>query len=102
MLQAINQPAAFTVTVKDDDAPMITCPAAASFGTNTACTYIGAFGTATATDNCDQDVTITNDAPAAFPLGETVVVPTGNTLPEARPAVCFTVCPSQLSSDVTV
>ena len=31
-----------------------------------------------------------------------VVVPTGNTLPLARPAVCATVWPEQLSDDVTV
>src|SRR5678815_3456981 len=62
------------VTISDDDAPVITCPVAFNAGTNTACTYVGGFGTATATDHCDASVTITNNAPAAFPLGGTTVI----------------------------
>jgi hypothetical protein len=62
------------VTISDDDAPVITCPAPFNAGTNTACTYVGTFGTATATDHCDASVTVTNNAPAAFPLGGTTVI----------------------------
>src|SRR5678815_4822546 len=60
--------------IRDSDAPVITCPSAFNAGTNTACTYVGAFGTATATDHCDASVTVTNNAPAAFPLGGTTVI----------------------------
>ena len=62
-----------TVTVSDDDAPILTCPANATLNTNIACTYVGTIGTATATDNCDSSVTVTNNAPAAFPIGTTTV-----------------------------
>ncbi|MFV8328086.1 HYR domain-containing protein, partial [Flavobacterium sp. ZS1P14] len=65
--------AASTVNVEDTTAPVITCPADFNTGTNTACTYVGAIGAATATDNCDTSVTITNNAPAAFPIGQTIV-----------------------------
>ncbi|MFV5693128.1 ice-binding family protein, partial [Flavobacterium sp. LT1R49] len=61
------------ITITDTTAPVITCPVDFNIGTNTACTYVGAIGTATATDNCDTSVTITNNAPAAFPIGETIV-----------------------------
>ncbi|MCX6235921.1 MAG: HYR domain-containing protein, partial [Bacteroidetes bacterium] len=60
-------------TEPDVTPPIITCPTALTVGTNVACTYVGSIGTATATDNCDQTVTITNDAPAAFPLEATTV-----------------------------
>ncbi len=49
------------------------CPAAATIGTNTGCAYVGSIGTATGTDNCGTP-TITNNAPASFPLGTTTVV----------------------------
>ena len=43
----------FTVTVTDNEPPIITCPMAVAVGTNTDCTATGvALGTATATDNC--------------------------------------------------
>jgi gliding motility-associated-like protein len=62
------------VTVSDDDAPVIACAAAINVNTNEACTYVGTIGNATATDNCDASVTMTNNAPAAFPIGTTTVI----------------------------
>nr|WP_315160751.1 gliding motility-associated C-terminal domain-containing protein [uncultured Flavobacterium sp.] len=62
------------VTVSDDDAPVIACAADVNVNTNEACTYVGTIGNATATDNCDASVTITNNAPAAFPIGTTTVI----------------------------
>jgi gliding motility-associated-like protein len=63
-----------TVTVFDDDAPSITCPAAVNGGTNTGCTATSvALGSPTATDNCTANPTVSNNAPSAFPLGSTTV-----------------------------
>ena len=58
-----------------DDAPVITCPADVILPVNTGCTYVGAIGTATATDDCPVagEITITNNAPAVFPVGNTTV-----------------------------
>ncbi|WP_310381827.1 HYR domain-containing protein [Flavobacterium sp.] len=63
------------VTVSDDDKPVITCPAAFTIGTNTACTYVGPIGTPTATDNCTATglIVISNNAPTVFPIGSTSV-----------------------------
>ncbi|HWI18223.1 MAG TPA: hypothetical protein VNT81_10780, partial [Vicinamibacterales bacterium] len=63
------------VTVIDDDAPVLTAPAALTVGTNTGGTYVGAIGAATATDNVSigGGITITDNRPAAFPLGNTTV-----------------------------
>ncbi|MEZ5001690.1 MAG: HYR domain-containing protein [Chitinophagales bacterium] len=60
-----------TVTVSDDDDPVITCPAGGTTYTNTGCTYVGPIGTASATDNCGA--TVSSDAPAALPLGTNVI-----------------------------
>jgi hypothetical protein len=62
-----------TVTVVDNTPPSLSCPAAVTVGTNNGCTYVGPIGSATATDNCDGSVTISNNAPASFPLGSTIV-----------------------------
>ncbi len=69
----------FTVTVRDNQSPVITAPANIDvvFGT------VINLGTATATDNCGV-VDITNNAPSSFPIGITVVTwtatdATGNT-----------------------
>lgn len=62
-----------TATVQDTTPPILTIPddvtmeCAAPGGT------IVDIGTAVATDSCDATVTITNDAPALFPLGDTIV-----------------------------
>jgi len=63
------------VTVVDDDAPEVAAPAALTLGTNSGASYVGPIGTATVSDNCSSGpaLTITNDAPASFPLGETTV-----------------------------
>ncbi|WP_027003343.1 HYR domain-containing protein [Hugenholtzia roseola] len=66
-------PCSFTVTVTDTQSPTITAPANVTVNTDlNACTASGvALGTATASDNCT--FTITNNAPATFPLGNTTV-----------------------------
>ncbi|MBL1279261.1 MAG: HYR domain-containing protein [Fluviicola sp.] len=63
-----------TVTVIDSENPVITCPADIIVSTDAgSCDATGvALGMATATDNCSVN-TITNDAPAVFPLGNTNV-----------------------------
>jgi hypothetical protein len=63
-----------TVTVEDVENPIVTCPADLTVSADAGvCDATGvAIGTATATDNCTL-ATITNDAPATFPLGTTMV-----------------------------
>ncbi|MCB0402094.1 MAG: HYR domain-containing protein, partial [Flavobacteriales bacterium] len=64
----------FTVTVVDAENPVITCPGATTINTDAGlCTSTASIGTATATDNCTATPTITNDAPASFPIGNTTV-----------------------------
>lgn len=58
------------VTVKDVTPPVFSS-VPPSITTST-CGSLN-FGTATATDNCDSSVTVTNNAPAVFPPGTTVV-----------------------------
>jgi len=62
----------FSVTVNDDEAPVITCPSNITVNMNTGCTYVGTIGTATATDNCGT-ANVSNDAPVAFGEGSTDV-----------------------------
>jgi len=59
----------FTVTVSDNQAPTITAPANINVTVGTAINL----GTATASDNCGVPV-ITNNAPATFPVGVTIVI----------------------------
>ncbi len=59
-----------TVTIADRFVPVFTSVPADI--TTTACGSIN-IGTATARDDCDGSVTVTNDAPAVFPPGTTVV-----------------------------
>ena len=63
-----------TVTVEDVENPIVTCPADLTVSADAGvCDATGVtIGTATATDNCTL-ATITNDAPATFPLGTTMV-----------------------------
>jgi hypothetical protein len=64
----------FTVTVNDTQAPGITCPADVSVNTDLAlCTASGVdLGMAITGDNCGV-FSVTNDAPATFPVGQTTV-----------------------------
>ena len=69
-----------TVTVTDQTAPVLTAPAdgtvPATDGNGTAATdaaIVAWFESATATDNVDSSLTITNDAPAILPIGATLV-----------------------------
>ncbi len=61
------------VTITDNEPPTISCPANVNAFTNTACTATGvSLGTPTTSDNCGV-ASVTNNAPAAFPLGVTIV-----------------------------
>ena len=62
-----------TVTVTDDVPPSITCPADVTTTTNTGCTATGVnLGLPVTNDNCGV-ANVSNNAPAVFPLGSTVV-----------------------------
>ena len=62
-----------SVQVKDNIPPSISCPANVSATTNSGCNATGvSLGTPIATDNC-TGVTVTNNAPTAFPKGTTTV-----------------------------
>jgi hypothetical protein len=62
------------VIVTDSVKPTITAPAALTIGTNAACTAAGInLGTPVTADNCAV-ASVTNNAPAAFPLGATTVI----------------------------
>jgi gliding motility-associated-like protein len=62
-----------TVTVVDQVNPTITAPAAVNATTNSGCTATGvALGNPISADNCSA-VTVTNNAPSAFPIGTTTV-----------------------------
>jgi gliding motility-associated-like protein len=58
-----------TISVYDTIAPVISCPPAII-----SCSLQFTLGIATATDNCDPNVIITNNAPAIFPVGITNVI----------------------------
>ena len=69
-----------SVTVTDQTAPEITAPADGTLAATDAAGLASSdasvqawFATATATDNVDSSLTITNDAPAVLPIGDTVV-----------------------------
>ena len=65
----------FTVTVNDDDAPVVTCPSPVMTGTaSNACSAVVNF-TATAMDNCDGSLTpvCTPPSGSTFPKGTTTV-----------------------------
>jgi hypothetical protein len=64
------------VIILDNQIPSITCPVNVTVNANAgSCVATGvALGTPTATDNCGTTgLEITNDAPASFPIGTTVV-----------------------------
>lgn len=64
---------AFTVNVLDQENPIITVPTdmTAECSSNIGTPVL--LAAATASDNCDTNPVISNDAPAQFPLGKTVV-----------------------------
>jgi hypothetical protein len=63
----------YNVTVNDITPPSITCPANATAFTNSGCTATGlALGTPITSDNCSV-ASVTNNAPASFPIGVTTV-----------------------------
>lgn len=63
-----------TVSVAlDQTPPELTIAADITVDANTAGGYSGSIGSTTAEDGCGGAVTITSDAPAVFPLGETTV-----------------------------
>ena len=61
-----------TVTAIDNTDPTISAPAAITLNTNMGCTWVGTLVSPTTADNCSV-VSVTNDAPAALPLGDTTV-----------------------------
>ena len=64
-----------TVTVVDDTPPVLTCPPDITLftGPGDEDCLVPYAPQAIATDNCDPSVTIGSNAPAQFPLGQTVV-----------------------------
>ncbi len=61
------------ITVTDDDSPVLSCPASITVPTNTGCTATGVnLGNPLIIENCSI-ASVINDAPAAFPLGNTTV-----------------------------
>ncbi|MBL0128548.1 MAG: HYR domain-containing protein [Flavobacteriales bacterium] len=64
---------AFNITVTDNSDPTITCPAAMNVNANSGCTATGvALGSPVTADNCGV-ASVTNNAPASFPIGVTTV-----------------------------
>ena len=61
-----------TVTITDTTAPVITLPADVNVEANAVLSTV-TLGTATASDVVDGVVSVSNDAPATFPLGTTVI-----------------------------
>lgn len=62
------------ITIGDTVRPTIICPADTTIFTDAGlCTSTAGIGMSTATDNCSSFVTITSNAPAIFPQGNTVV-----------------------------
>lgn len=91
----------FTVTVTDNQLPTITAPANINVTVGTAINL----GTATASDNCGVPV-VTNNAPATFPVGVTVVIWTatdaaGNAV-SANQTVTVNPIASNCTSSITV
>jgi hypothetical protein len=62
------------VTVIDNSAPTVQAPANVTVASNVYCEAIGVnLGNLIATDNCTDNLTITNNAPTVYPLGNTTV-----------------------------
>ena len=69
----LSDTASFTVTVNDTEIPVVQCPSAITVSADAGmCSASGvSLGSVTVTDNCSTSVT--NDAPTAFPVGQTTV-----------------------------
>jgi len=97
----------FTVTVVDTTEPTLTPPPDVTVEQTSADGTPVELGQATATDICDADVSITNDAPAVFPLGETVVTWTatddsGNVATATQRVTIVDTTPSQVALSTAV
>ena len=64
-----------SVTVVDDTAPEITCPALFTVAANADCSYLGPIDGITATDNCTEanNLQLVSDSPDVFTLGDHLV-----------------------------
>jgi len=62
----------FTVTVNDNENPVVTAPADITVSADNNCQANPGLGSATSSDNCGV-ASVNNDAPASFPLGTTTV-----------------------------
>ena len=96
------------ITVIDTQLPTIVAPIAINTTTNTDCTRTGlVLGNAITTDNCSI-ASVTNDAPAAFPLGTTTVTWTvvdgsGNTATATQiVTVTDATLPTVITQNITV
>ena len=70
---AVSSDDVLVTVVLDTEAPELEAPAAITVIANIAGGFSGAIGDAVALDVCDADPSISNDAPALFPLGDTEV-----------------------------
>ncbi len=61
-----------TVTAVDNINPIITAPVDVALNTNTGCTWVGSLALPTTADNCSV-LSVANDAPTAFLIGDTTV-----------------------------
>lgn len=61
------------IIVQDDTPPVLTPPPSITVEQTSLDGTPATLGTATATDNCEGAVTLSDDAPEVFPLGETIV-----------------------------
>jgi len=61
------------ITVNDTTPPVLTVPIDLTVEQTSPEGTPVDIGRATATDNCNEEITITNDAPLVFPLGQTVI-----------------------------
>ncbi|MGA1871161.1 MAG: HYR domain-containing protein, partial [bacterium] len=63
-----------TVTVQDTSAPSIMCPAGLIIVQTGSLPPVVDLGEPIVTDNCDGDVTVSNNSPDIFPVGTTTVI----------------------------
>jgi hypothetical protein len=94
------------VTVQDTTDPVITAPADVTVECGSAGGTPVSLGTPVVSDVCDASVTVTNDAPALFPLGQTIVTWTatddsGNTSTDTQVVTVQDTTPPVLSLAVS-